>query len=94
MLLAYVSGGARALDNVFYIARDLGALEPFQVVVGDQHEFDWKAWSIPRSLLRKIYHHRKSVPQFSDRGMDQASIINFLSSEDTPELAPGFFIFS
>jgi putative transposase len=41
MLLAYVSGGARALDNVFYIARDLGALEPFHVVVGDQHEFDF-----------------------------------------------------
>jgi hypothetical protein len=20
-------------------------------------DFDWKAWSIPRSLLRKIYHH-------------------------------------
>jgi putative transposase len=41
MLLTYVAGGARALDNVFYIARDLGALMPFQVVVGDQHEFDF-----------------------------------------------------
>jgi signal transduction histidine kinase/CheY-like chemotaxis protein/HPt (histidine-containing phosphotransfer) domain-containing protein len=30
--------------------------------------------------------------QFSDRGMDQAGIINFLSTEDTQELAPGFFI--
>jgi putative transposase len=41
MLLAYASGGRRALDNIFYIARDLGALDPFQVVVGDQHEFDF-----------------------------------------------------
>lgn len=41
MLLAYVKGGARALDNIFYIARNLGALEPFQVVVGDQHVFDY-----------------------------------------------------
>jgi putative transposase len=41
MLLAYVSGGARALDNIFYIARDLSALAPFQVVVGDQHKFDF-----------------------------------------------------
>jgi predicted nucleotidyltransferase len=35
---------------------------------------DWKAGSIFR---------------FSDRGMDPASIINFLSNEDTQELAPG-----
>ena len=41
MLLTYVKGGTRALDNIFYIARDLGALEPFQVVVGDQHKFDF-----------------------------------------------------
>jgi hypothetical protein len=34
----------------------------------------------------------KVVSQLSDRGMDHASIINFLSNEDTQELAPGFFI--
>jgi hypothetical protein len=33
------------------------------------------------------------MPQFSDRGMDPAGIINFRSNEDAQELAPGFFIF-
>jgi putative transposase len=41
MLLAYASGGRRALDNIFYIARDLSGLAPFQVIVGDQHTFKY-----------------------------------------------------
>ena len=41
LLLTYASGGNRALDNIFYIARDLSLLLPFQVVVGDQHQFDF-----------------------------------------------------
>ena len=37
----YVKGGRRALDNLFYIARDLASLRPFQIIVGDQHRFDF-----------------------------------------------------
>jgi len=40
-LKLYVKGGSRALDNMFYIARDLAGLRPFQIVVGDQHRFDF-----------------------------------------------------
>jgi len=40
-LKLYVKGGSRALDNMFYIARDLTGLRPFQIVVGDQHRFDF-----------------------------------------------------
>jgi putative transposase len=41
LLLTYASGGSRALDNIFYIARDLSRLAPMQVIVGDQHTFDY-----------------------------------------------------
>ncbi|MDR2049001.1 MAG: Mu transposase C-terminal domain-containing protein [Treponema sp.] len=41
LLLTYASGGPRALDNIFYIARDLSRLAPMQVIVGDQHTFDY-----------------------------------------------------
>ena len=34
-------GGQRALDNMFYISRDLSKLRPFQLIVGDQHRFDF-----------------------------------------------------
>jgi len=40
-LKLYVKGGSRALDNLFYIARDLSSLRPFQIIVGDQHRFDF-----------------------------------------------------
>ncbi|MDR0456237.1 MAG: Mu transposase C-terminal domain-containing protein, partial [Treponema sp.] len=40
-LKLYIRGGTRALDNLFYIARDLSNLRPFQIVVGDQHRFDF-----------------------------------------------------
>jgi len=40
-LKLYVKGGSRALDNLFYIARDLSNLRPFQIIVGDQHRFDY-----------------------------------------------------
>lgn len=40
-LKLYVKGGGRALDNLFYIARDLSNLRPFQIIVGDQHRFDF-----------------------------------------------------
>ncbi|MDR0709463.1 MAG: Mu transposase C-terminal domain-containing protein [Spirochaetaceae bacterium] len=41
LLRTYASGGSRALDNIFYIARDLSRLAPLQVIVGDQHTFDY-----------------------------------------------------
>ena len=41
VLMDYATGGTRALDNKFWILRDLSLLRPFQVVVGDQHRFDF-----------------------------------------------------
>lgn len=41
LLEIHARGGNRALDNYFYILRDLDALQPFQIIVGDQHIFDW-----------------------------------------------------
>lgn len=41
VLIDYAAGGTRALDNKFWILRDLSLLRPFQVVVGDQHRFDF-----------------------------------------------------
>lgn len=40
-LLDYANGGNLALDNKFWILRDLSLLRPFQVIVGDQHRFDF-----------------------------------------------------
>ncbi|MEL3908039.1 MAG: HTH domain-containing protein [Treponemataceae bacterium] len=41
LLVDYTKGGRRALDNLFYIARDLSTLKPFEVIVGDQHRFNF-----------------------------------------------------
>lgn len=41
ILLKYAVEGNRGLDNHFYISRDCKALRPMQVVIGDQHIFDW-----------------------------------------------------
>lgn len=41
VLIEYACGGTRALDNKFWILRDLSLLRPFQIVVGDQHRFDF-----------------------------------------------------
>ncbi len=41
LLEKYTEGGTRALDNLFYIARDLTHIKPFEIIVGDQHIFDW-----------------------------------------------------
>ena len=40
-LLERSARGIRDIDNYFWILRDLDTLAPFQVVVGDQHIFDW-----------------------------------------------------
>ena len=40
-LLERSARGIRDIDNYFWILRDLDSLAPFQVVVGDQHIFDW-----------------------------------------------------
>ncbi|MDR0878963.1 MAG: Mu transposase C-terminal domain-containing protein [Treponema sp.] len=55
LLLTYASGGARALDNIFYIARDLSLLAPFQVVVGDQHIFDFWSWYNGKLIRAQCY---------------------------------------
>ena len=41
LLVKYAKGGDRELDNFFYVARDLTTLSPMQIVVGDQHIFDY-----------------------------------------------------
>lgn len=41
LLVAYAIGGNRALDNYFFVSRDCTLLNPMQVVIGDQHIFDW-----------------------------------------------------
>ena len=44
-LLAYRDGGLRALDNIMPpILRDYSDLEPFEIIVGDQHKFDFWVW--------------------------------------------------
>lgn len=45
LLSTYASGGRRALDNYFYLARDYSDLKPLQIIVGDQHTFD--RWVVP-----------------------------------------------
>jgi putative transposase len=40
-LIKYALEGNRGLDNHFYISRDCKALRPMQVIIGDQHIFDW-----------------------------------------------------
>ena len=40
-MILLAKGGRRALDNMFYISRDLSTLRPFQLIVGDQHRFDF-----------------------------------------------------
>lgn len=50
-------GGQRALDNMFYISRDLSKLHPFQLIVGDQHIFDF--WCInPNATGKKDLYTR------------------------------------
>lgn len=41
LYLSYAIGGNRALDNFFYIKRDLTNLKPAQILVGDQHICDF-----------------------------------------------------
>ncbi len=45
-------GGQRALDNMFYISRDLSKLEPFELIVGDQHKFDFWCQTEDGSYIR------------------------------------------
>ncbi len=40
-LLDFSVGGNRSLDNFFYIRRDCTKLRPMQIVIGDQHIFDY-----------------------------------------------------
>lgn len=53
-LVAYASGGRRALDNrFFYIMRDSTVLTPFQVVIGDQHIFDYWVADYETGLIHR-----------------------------------------
>jgi hypothetical protein len=47
----------------------------------------------PGACSGKFTTSENVVIRFSDRGMCPASIINFLSNEDTQELAPGYLHF-
>jgi putative transposase len=40
-LLEFSTGGNRSLDNYFYIRRDCTKLRPMQIIIGDQHIFDY-----------------------------------------------------
>lgn len=41
LLESYAKGGTRALDNIFFIIRNYKDLSPFEIIVGDQHRFDF-----------------------------------------------------
>ena len=53
LLLAFATGGNRALDNYFWIARNADALNPFQIVIGDQHIFDYWIADYDTGLIRR-----------------------------------------
>jgi putative transposase len=53
LLIAFATGGNRALDNYFWIARDCDALKPFQIVIGDQHIFDYWIADYDTGLIRR-----------------------------------------
>lgn len=53
LLIKFAKGGNRALDNFFYISRDLSTLKPFQIVVGDQHTFNF--WVRDPDSPKKIF---------------------------------------
>ena len=41
LFIKYAKGGTRALSNVYYLARRYDDLHPFEIIVGDQHRFDF-----------------------------------------------------
>jgi len=53
LMIAYARGGNRALDNYFYISRDANALQPMQIVIGDQHIFDWWIVDYESGIIRR-----------------------------------------
>lgn len=53
LMIAYARGGNRALDNYFYITRDCDALQPMQIVIGDQHIFDWWVADYEEGTIRR-----------------------------------------
>lgn len=53
-LVLYATGGRRALDNTyFYLMRDSTLLVPFQVVIGDQHIFDFWVADYETGLIHR-----------------------------------------
>lgn len=54
LLIAYRDGGARALDNMLPpVVRDYSDLDPFEILVGDQHRFDfWVVDDVTGEVIR------------------------------------------
>lgn len=50
-LLEFSTGGSRALDNYFYIRRDCTKLRPMQIIIGDQHIFDYWVADYERGVI-------------------------------------------
>lgn len=53
LLETYARGGRRSIDNYFYIKRDSNKLNPFQIVIGDQHIFDYWIADYDKGLIRR-----------------------------------------
>jgi hypothetical protein len=82
-ILLFLSGccsETEVSEQLYYISDFIGRRGPYPVEPS------------VRACSGKFTTAKYVVKQSSDWGMDHASIINFLSNEDTQELAPGFFI--
>lgn len=53
LMIAYAKGGNRALDNYFFITRNKENLAPMQIVIGDQHIFDFWIADYDKGLIRR-----------------------------------------
>lgn len=53
LLTLYAREGNRGLDNLFYISRDCMALRPFQIIIGDQHIFDFWIADYEAGIIRR-----------------------------------------
>ncbi|MDR1251457.1 MAG: Rpn family recombination-promoting nuclease/putative transposase [Treponema sp.] len=67
------------------IASEEGIAMASEVLIGRRGPY-------PGACSGKFSIPENGITRFSDRGMDLANSINFLSNEDTQELAPGFFM--
>lgn len=77
LYLNYAIGGNRALDNFFYIKRDLTNLRPAQILVGDQHICDF--W-VKEERDGKVRYYRPTFYVWED--MATRCIAGIAASED------------